>query len=126
MRLFCPYPYVSHLVLLPPDTAEVSLDLVYFRLAVDGPRSGTSGLPFVPVRCGRLELAPPNPPSGPRRGYGPCRALRGTLYPARARGIAVELELLPWSATKSELALIAGSTRRPSLVAGDRYLRVAH
>lgn len=128
MRQYWPYPYVSHLLLLPPDAAAVSFDLLCFRLAADGRRDGCSGLPMLPVRSGRLELGPPDPAIESRRGYSPWRALRGTLHPAGwwSPEIPVELQLLPWAATKSELALIAGPTRRPAVVGERRYLRLAH
>lgn len=128
MRQFWPYPYVSHLLLLPPEAAEVSFDLLCLRLAADGRRDGRSGLPVLPVRSGRLELGPPDPAIEQPRAYCPSRALRGTLHPAGwwSPQIPVELELLPWAATKSELALIAGPMRRPAVVGERRYLRLAH
>ena len=127
MRQRWPYPYASRLLLLSPEVAEVRFDLLCFRFAVDGWHSATTGRPVVPVCSGRLELGPPDLTQG-RQGYRRYRALRATLHPARWRRpeIGVELELLPWSATKSELALIADPTRWPGLVGERRYLRLAH
>jgi len=128
MRQFWPYPYVSHLLLLPPETAELRFDLLCFGLVGDGGRRGPSGLPVLAVHSGRLELGPARPVKQ-HRGYRPARRLRGSLHPARwpAPRITVVLELLPWSATRSELALIAGPTWCPAGAPGvRRYLGVAH
>ena len=116
-----PYPYVSHLLDLPPEVAELHFDLACLHLATDG-------RPVLAVRSGRLELDRMHRPVEARRAYHPWRALRGTLRPLGwwTSAIAVDLELLPWSATRSELALIAGPVRHPGRVGERRYLRLAH
>ena len=123
-----PYPYVSHLLDLPPEVAELHFDLACLGLAADGRRSHTTGRSVLEVPSGRLELDRTARAVLGRRAYQPWRALRGTLRPVGwwASGIAVDLELLPWSATRSELALIAGPTRPARRVGERRYLRLAH
>ena len=116
-----PYPYVSHLLDFPPEVAELHFDLACLHLAADGP-------PVVVVRSGRLELERAHRPVEGRRAYRPWRAMRATLQPLGwwTSAIAVDLELLPWSATRSELALIAGPVRHPGRMGERRYLRLAH
>ncbi|MEW6476987.1 MAG: hypothetical protein AB1679_32425 [Actinomycetota bacterium] len=128
MRHRWAYPYVSHLLLLPPEDAEVHFDLACLRLVADGRRSPTTGRPVVAVPAGRLELGRPIRPVDEPRAYRPARTLPGTLQPGRRSpwAIDVDVELLPWSATRTELALIAGPTRWPGFVSERRYLRLAH
>jgi len=116
-----PYPYVSHLLDLPPEVAELHFDLACLHLAADG-------RPAVAVRSGRLEFDRAHRPLEVGRAYRAWRALRGTLQPLGwwTSAIAVDLELLPWSATRSELALIAGPVRHPGRIGERRYLRLAH
>ena len=116
-----PYPYVSHLLDLPPEVAELYFDLACLHLAA-------AGRPVVAVDSGRLELDRARGPVEGRRAYRPWRAIGGTLHPLGwwTSAIAVDLELLPWSATRSELALIAGPTRHPGRNGERRYLRLAH
>jgi hypothetical protein len=123
-----PYPYVSHLLDLPPEVAELHFDLACLHLAADGRLSDTTGRPVLAVRSGRLEFDRAHRPVESRRAYHPWRAVRGTLHPLGwwASGIAVDLELLPWSATRSELALVAGPVRHPGRIGERRYLRLAH
>ncbi len=111
------YPFVSRLVPLPPDLAAMALDFALAHpdeagpLSLDGP-------------VGR----PDNRESG-NRGYQALRRAPGRLFPGRrrGRGVAVILELLPWSAGKSELALVPALPPRFGL--GDRreraYLQAA-
>jgi hypothetical protein len=128
MRPSWPYPYVSHLLNLPPEVAELHFDLVCLCLTADGRRGPSTGRPILMVRSGRFELDRGVRLIEGRRAYRPWRAVRGTLHPVGwwAPAIAVDLELLPWSATRSELALIAGPARRPGRVGERRYLRLAH
>ena len=116
-----PYPYVSHLLDLPPEVAGLHFDLTCLHLVADG-------RPVLAVRSGRLELDRPHRPVEGLRAYRPCRAVRGTLQPMGwwASDIAVDLELLPWSATRSEVALVAGPVRDPVRIGEHRFLRLAH
>jgi hypothetical protein len=121
MRRCWPYPYVSHLLDLPPEMAELHFDLACLHLAA-------GGRPVLAVRSGRLEVDGAHRPVERCRAYRPWRALRGTLHPLGwwASGIVVDLELLPWSSTRSELALIAGPVRRLGRIGERRFLRLAH
>ena len=128
MRHRWTYPYVSHLMLLAPEVAEVRFDLACLDLAADGPWCPSSGRPVLAVPSGRLVLGAPARPAGGLRGYVPARTVSATLHPGGwgATAIDVTVELLPWSATRSELALIAGPTGRRLVVSERRYLRLAH
>jgi hypothetical protein len=128
MRPRWPYPYVSHLLDLAPEVAEFHFDLACLGLVADGRRSVTTGRPMLEVPSGRLEFDRPVRFVAGRRAYLPRRAVRGMLQPAGwgVSGIAVDLELLPWSATRSELALVAGPVRRSGHIGEGRYLRLAH
>lgn len=122
------YPYVSHLMMLAPEVAEVRFDLACLDLAAAGPHCPSRGRPVLAVPSGRLVLGSPARPARELRGYLPARTLAATLHPGRwgAAAIDVTVELLPWSATRSELALIAGPAGRWPVVGERRYLRLAH
>jgi hypothetical protein len=128
MRHCWPYPYVSHLLDLPPEVAELHFELACLSLAADRRHSHITGRPLLVVPSGRLQLDGAAQLVDGRRAYRPWRAVRGTLHPVGwwSTAVAVDLELLPWSATRSELALIAGPVRWSGRVGERRYLRLAH
>jgi hypothetical protein len=105
------YPTVSHVFTLPPETAAAALDVMILDPAVADRLLPT----------GALRRARPG-------GYGALRKLPGVLLlPGRLTRIEVILELLPWSAQRTELAI--WTTHRPSLLrvpSVAAYLDAAH
>ena len=122
------YPYVSHLLELPPDVATIGFDLFCHCLAANPRTDDQLGGWEITLRSGRLELVPPPRVGEAGRGYCALRTLPGTLRPPRrwSPRVAVNLEVLPWSATKSELALIAHPSRQLGWLPERPYLRLAH
>lgn len=122
------YPYVSHLLDLPLDVATIGFDLLCHRLAATPRADDQLGWWEVMLPAGRLQLVPPPRVGEARRGYCALRSVPGTLRPSGrwSPGVAVNLELLPWSATKHELALIAHPSRQLGWLRERRYLRLAH
>jgi hypothetical protein len=57
--------------------------------------------------------------------FSPYRRVRGRLRLRGRRGWPVELELLPWSASNSELGLRFAGRRRLGMVQFERYHRMA-
>src|SRR2546426_4997169 len=125
------YPYVSCVVPVPPRTARVGFDFACRCLAVEGPggRGGAGGSWVVEAASGRLLLAGDVARAGPES-YRPLRAVRGILRPKGwgSYPVAVQLELLVWSPSKSELGLIhlARGWWPPSERHHRAYLRAAH
>jgi hypothetical protein len=98
------YPSTSHVFALTPPVAAVAFDIMILDPAV--------AADLIPA--GPLRRAQP-------RGYDYLRALPATLrLPGRrGRGLAVTLELLPWSDHRSELTI--STTARPHL-SGERTI----
>lgn len=120
------FPYQSRQVDVVPELSGVVLD------AVAGDHAGPDGARWaVETPEGRVEFdAVPAGSSGDGR-YRPIRRAPGRLM-LGGRSTAVELELLPWSGDRSELALrVAGEPRwrwrnwprRFTAVEGDAYVR---
>lgn len=116
------FPYISRLVDLPPDLAREAFDVTARDLARG--RQGTAWAIAVP--SGRLDLRGNGILSGSPGGTWPYRQVTGRLRaPWMRKGLIVQLELLPWSDTRTELGL--GLPGAPGLLGGrhDRaYLRV--
>ena len=127
MDSFLGYPYVFRVLPLPVEFAQHAFDLVRHRLAgasVAGGSplgDGTEGW-SVEGPSGRVDLAAPAVATAPA-GYVSWRRADGTLRTGRRLGlrVPVELALLPWSATASELGLTALSRTWPT--PGPRHLR---
>jgi hypothetical protein len=116
------FPHISRLVDLPADLAKEAFDAV-----AAGHAGGEGGGAWrVVVSSGRLDLARPEIVSASPRTYWPYRRVRGRLRPAGTwRGLAVELELLPWSDARTELGLALIRGPGPLTVGLNRpYLRV--
>ena len=128
MDSFLGYPYVFRVLPLPVEFAQVAFDVVRRRIAG---ASGAGGSPLadgterwsVEGPSGRVDLAAPAVATAPPAGYIPWRRADGTLRTGRRLGfrVPVELALLPWSATQTELGLIALSRTWPT--PGPRRLR---
>jgi len=124
------YPYVSCVVPLPPETARVGFDFASDCLAVEGSDGLGGAAPswIVEASTGRLVLV------GVARAepgaYGRLRSVRGIRRPKGwwSYPVAVQLELLPWSRSKSELGLFHGARGwwAPSERHHRAYLRAAH
>jgi len=116
------FPYISRLVDLPPDLAREAFDLTSRDLA----RRDADTAWTIAVPSGRLDLGGNGILSGSPAGSWPYRQVTGRLRaPWMRKGLIVQLELLPWSDTHTELGL--GLPGAPRLLGGrhDRaYLRV--
>jgi hypothetical protein len=116
------FPHISRLVDLPPDLARESFDMTTRDLA-----RGPAGTPWtIAVPSGRLDLRRNGILSDSPRGSWPYRQVTGRLRaPWMRNGLLVQLELLPWSDTHTELGL--GLLVAPRLLGGRHgraYLRV--
>jgi len=118
-----PFPHLARLVDLPPLTAQAAFDAV--RVAhCQGPRSRRWTLP---VHDGRLELNGAGyVPSPPRPCYWSFREVNGKIRSQRWHFIVpVRLLLLPWSATRSAVAVEL--RRQPWLYLTEHfYLEAGH
>ena len=128
MRSSSFHPYVSRVVVVAPDTAVAGVDFAARCLAVEP--SGRSGPSWViEAGSGRLLLGPVT--DRQPAGYLALRTAPGVLRPAGwvSCPVSVELEVLPWSESRSELGLIARartSWSAPTHRAQQAYLRAAH
>lgn len=116
------YPYISRLVELPPDLAKVAFDAVASECAGESSRAWE-----VVVPGGLLELDGPGVVPLLPGGYAPYRKVGGVLrrgWSGLGAGLPVELELLPWSASKTELGLTAMGGQGPRRLSVRRYLEV--
>lgn len=105
------FPTASHVFVSAPAAAAETFDLMILDPAM------TSTLtPTGPVTSGLLS------------GYRPIKAVPATLHlPGRHRPLAVRLELLPWSQSRSELTM--WSRTRPGIFLERHvaaYLEAAH
>jgi hypothetical protein len=114
MDSFPGYPYVLRVLPLPVEFAQVGFDVVCRRLAgasvaAQGPQGDRSECWRVQGPSGCLDLAAPAVATAPVAGYGSWRKADGTLRTGRCLGlrVPVEVALLPWSGTRSELGLTA-------------------
>jgi hypothetical protein len=116
------FPHISRLVDLPADLAKEAFD----RVASGRAGGEGEGAWRVVVSSGRLDLEGPGIVSSPPGTYWPYRRVGGRLRPAGTwRGLAVELELLPWSDVRTELGLALVRGPGPLAVGLNRaYLRV--
>ncbi len=118
-----PFPHLARLVDLPPLTAQAAFDAV--RAAHSrGPQSRRW---VVPAGHGRLELTGPGyVPSPPRPCYWSHREVPGKIRSPRWHlAVPVRLLLLPWSATRSAVAIEL--RRHPWLYAAENlYLDAGH
>ena len=96
------FPHISRLVDLPPGLAREAFDLAARDLA-----RGPAGAAWtIAVSAGRLDLCGNGILSGSRQPSWPYRQVTGRLRaPWMRKGLIVELELLPWSDTHTELGL---------------------
>src|SRR5687767_10022434 len=109
--------YVFRLVEEEPATAARALDHLHDR---DGDAT------VIPFDGGRLELRSDDVQRAPALAYLPWRRHEGVLHLGRLRTVPVDVELLPWSNSRTELAMRPRGGRRASVgVAGDRYFRAA-
>lgn len=118
-----PFPHLARLVDLPPLTAQAAFDAVRC-VHGQGPQSRRWTLP---VRDGRLELTGPGyVPSPPKPCYWSYREVNGKIRSRRWHlGIPVRLLLLPWSASRSAVAIEL--RRQPWLYTAEHfYLEAGH
>jgi len=118
-----PFPHLARLVDLPPLTAQAAFDAVRAAHA-RGPQSRRW---TVAAGEGRLELAGAGyVPSPPRPCYWSYREVPGKIRSQRWHlAIPVRLLLLPWSATRTALAIEL--RRQPRLYAAENlYLHAGH
>src|SRR5438105_12822974 len=118
-----PFPHLARIVDLPPLTAQAAFDAVRCAHG-DGPQSRPWA---VPAGEGRLELVGSGEvPSPPRPCYWSYREVPGKIRSERWHlAIPVRLLLLPWSATRSALAIEL--RRQPRLYAAENlYLHAGH
>ena len=116
------YPYISRLVELPPDLAKVGFDAVASECAGESSRAWE-----VVVPGGLLELDGPGVVPLLPGAYAPYRKVGGVLrrgWSGLGTSVPVELELLPWSASRTELGLTARGVRGPRRLSVRRYLEV--
>jgi hypothetical protein len=115
------FPHISRLVDLPPALAREAFDVTARDLARG--HAGTAWTIAVP--SGRLHLRGNGILSG-SRGYWPYRQVTGRLRaPWMGKGLVVQLELLPWSDTRTELGLgLPAASRLLGARHGRAYLRV--
>jgi hypothetical protein len=118
-----PFPHLARVVDLPPLTAQAAFDAV--RIARSrGPQSARWA---VPAGDGRLELlGAGHVPSPPRPCYWSYREVPGKIRSQRWHlAIPVRLLLLPWSATRSAVAIEL--RRQPWLYSAEHlYLDAGH
>jgi hypothetical protein len=135
MDSFPGFPYVFRVLPLPVEFAQVSFDVVCRRLAgasvaAQGPQGDRPGCWRVQGPSGWLDLAAPAVATAPAAGYGPWRSADGTLRAGRRFGlrVPVEVALLPWSRTRSELGLtvLSRTWSRPGPRRLWAYLIAAH
>jgi hypothetical protein len=118
-----PFPHLARLIDLPPLTAQAAFDAV----RVSRSRSLQSPRWSVPADEGRLDLVGAgHVPSPPRPCYWSYREVRGRIRSRRWHlALPVRLLLLPWSATRTALAVEL--RRRPWLYAPENlYLHAGH
>jgi len=116
------FPHISRLVDLPPDLAREAFDVTARDLAQG--HDGTAWTIAVP--SGRLDLGGNGIFSGSPGGSWPYRQVTGRLRaPWMRKGLVVQLELLPWSDTHTELGLgLPGAPRLLGRRHDRAYLRV--
>jgi len=118
-----PFPHLARLIDLPPLTAQAAFDGI--RAARSrGPQSSRW---IVPAGDGRLELTGAgHVPSPPRPCYWSYREVTGKIRSQRWHlAIPVRLLLLPWSATRSAVAIEL--RRQPWLYTAEHlYLDAGH
>ena len=118
-----PYPHLARLVDLPPLTAQAAFDAVRIARA----REPQSSRWAVPAGDGRLELTGTgHVASPPRPCYWSYREVTGKIRSQRWHlAIPVRLLLLPWSATRSAVAIEL--RRQPWLYTAEHlYLDAGH
>ena len=118
-----PFPHLARLVDLPPLTAQAAFDAAWSAHR-DGPQSRRWTLP---LRDGRLELSGPGyVPTPPRPCYWSFREVDGKIRSQRWHlAIPVRLLLLPWSDTRSAVAVEL--RRQPWLYTAEHfYLTAGH
>jgi hypothetical protein len=100
--------YIPRTLDLPPDEATRAFDRV----------ARTSGL-----TDGRLTLERPGSPVPPNGAYyWPLRTMTGRLHLGFGRSVPVEVALLPWSNTRTELSIRPTGRTAPR---GQAYGRIA-
>jgi hypothetical protein len=116
------YPYISRVVDLPPDLAKAAFDAVASECAGESSRAWE-----VVVPGGLLELDGPGVVPLLAGGYAAYRKVGGVLrrgWSGLGASVPVELELLPWSASKTELGLTPMGSWGPRRLSVRRYLEV--
>jgi hypothetical protein len=119
------FPFISRLVVLPPDLAAVVFDVEAADRRIGAADDGTWVLQLSSGRL-RLQRSVGNP--RPQRGYWPLREARGILrQTGRKFALPVALELLPWSVKVTEVGLRLATRRAPMAGLHERaYRRLGH
>ncbi|MEW6472110.1 MAG: hypothetical protein AB1679_07560 [Actinomycetota bacterium] len=118
-----PFPHLARLVDLPPLTAQAAFDAVRGAHS----RAPQSRRWTLPAGDGRVELSGPGyVPSPPRPCYWSFREVNGKIRSQRWHlAIPVRLLLLPWSATRSAVAIEL--RRHPWVYTAEHfYLEAGH
>jgi hypothetical protein len=116
------YPYISRIVDLPPDLAKAAFDAVASECAGESSRAWE-----IVVPGGLLELDGPGVVPLLPGGYAAYRKVGGVLrrgWSGLGAGLPAELELLPWSASRTELGLTPMGGLGPWRPSIRRYLEI--
>lgn len=128
MRSSLFYPYVSCVLEVAPEVAGIGFDFTCRSLSLESPRRAAPSW-IVEAASGQLMLGHHVARAAPEARL-PLRAVRGVLRPAGwgSWPAPVQLELVPWSRSRSELGLISvgRSWFAPSERSLRAYLRATH